>query len=212
MLNWWIWPLNICLYDIAPGRRRGSTFFCLLTQAWRFFIIGLNSLCWRWTLYWFKNGWETTDDESSRHPGPWCTGAVRPKKRLLEVKNKLFCELPLEPCLCIYTLFPDVRTSGNNVWILFQMAPAASHRSRTSTCTSAACQKSAGDRKQAWYPHVTFHRGSMHRSKPHLRFLILLPRQLSLLILQKENDEFMGVNVYDTINTSCAILHRHPCQ
>lgn len=139
-------------------------------------------------------------------------GRTQAKKRLLEVKNKPFRELPLEP-VSVFTHYSQtfvrlgIMCKYSSRWLL--QRPIIAGHPYAPLLPVRSLQVTGNQ------PDISTSRFTVARriAPDHvLRFLILLPHQLFLLILQKENDEFMGVNVYDTINTSHATLHKHPCR
>lgn len=89
MLNWWIWPLNTCLYDIAPDRRRGSTLL-LINPGEEIFHYWTESIVLKVDFVPIPE--QMIDDRWRKLPPSQtqCKETVRPKKYAVE--NKPFCE------------------------------------------------------------------------------------------------------------------------
>lgn len=156
-----------------------------------------------------------TDERRQMTKAPAITGggvqARSGQRKKLEVKNKPFRELSLEP-ISVFTHYSQtykrlgIMCKYSSRWLLQRPLVAGHPHAPLLPVTSLQV---AGNQPEI--PTSRFTVAPNQRS--HVpRFLILLPHQLSPLIFQKRNDEFMGVNVYDTINTSGITLRRHSCQ
>lgn len=57
MVNWWMWPLNTCLWGIAPDRRRVKHILLLINPGVEILHYYIESLSWSRTWCPLKNGW-----------------------------------------------------------------------------------------------------------------------------------------------------------